>query len=517
MDRKQEFIESIKSGYTFLGDFITLGASMLDGECMTGNFVCAPLKTINRHGLIAGATGTGKTKTLQLMAEELSLKGIPVMLMDLKGDLGGIAESGVLTPEINARNLKMGINNLPMGFGCEFLTISNEKGVRLRATVSEFGPVLLSKILSLNETQAGIMTVIFKYSDDNKLPLLDIKDLKKILQFAVNEGKNEIDQNYGKIPQTSVGTIIRKILEIEQLGGELFFGEKSFEVQDLLRFDNNGRGIISIFRIKDIQDKPNLFSAFMLCLLAEIYSSFPEAGDLAKPKLVLFIDEAHLLFENASKALLSQIETIIKLIRSKGVGIFFCTQNPTDIPESILSQLGMKVQHALRAFTPKDRDAIKAIASNYPFSQFYKTDELLTSLGIGEAAITILNENGVPTPLVAALIQAPRSRMGILNENEVEEVVNNSTITSKYNKLTDSVSAYEMLNEKIRLIAKLEQNELEKRKNNTSDVREKKLNEPDIFNNPIVKQIGRTVGNTVAREITRGVLGVFGLGGRHRR
>ena len=399
MDDKEKFINSINEGYAFKGDSILLGGSIFKSENLPGVHVRLPLKTMNRHGLIAGATGTGKTKTLQIISEGLSSKSIPVLMMDIKGDLSGLAQPGAVNPKIDERMQKIGVPYNPSAFPVELLSISNEKGARLRATVSEFGPVLFSKILELNDTQSGLVAIIFKYCDDNKLPLLDLKDFKKMLQFMSDEGKKEIESTYGKISTSSTGTILRKVIELEQQQADLFFGETSFEVEDLLRIDNTGKGVISIIRLTDIQNKPKLFSTFLLCLLVEIYNTFPEEGDTDVPKLVMFIDEAHLIFQEASKALLSQIETIIKLIRSKGVGIFFCTQNPTDIPDSVLSQLGMKVQHSLRAFTANDRKQIKLIAQNYPISEYYDIEELLTSMGTGEAAVTVLSEKGNPTPL----------------------------------------------------------------------------------------------------------------------
>jgi DNA helicase HerA-like ATPase len=396
------------------------------------------------------------------------------------------------------------------------LTLSAEKGTRLRATVSEFGPVLLSKILELNETQSSYVSLIFKYCDDKKLPLLDLKDLKKILQYVSGEGRKDIQKDYGRISTSSVGTILRKVIELEQQDADLFFGEKSFEVDDLVRIDETGRGIISIIRLIDLQDRPKMFSTFMLSLLAEIYSSFPEEGDVTQPKLVIFIDEAHLIFKEASKALLEQIETIIKLIRSKGVGIFFCTQNPTDVPASVLSQLGLKVQHALRAFTAKDRQMIKLTAQNYPISEHYKTDELLTSLGIGEAAITALNEKGIPTPLAATLLRAPQSRMDILNDSEVDEIFGSSKLVSKYNETIDRESAYEMLTKKLKISQELEEKpsrKSRKTKKSTRRTRREKSTMEKILTSTTTKQIGRTL----AREFMRGILGVLGLGGTTRR
>ena len=370
MPNKEDFIDLINLGYSTKGEAITMGSAMLQGETLTNSFVKIPLKTISRHGLIAGATGTGKTKTLQVFAENLSEKGIPVLLMDVKGDLSGLAMPGTLNSHIEKRHAQIGLPYEPKSFPVEMLTLSEQKGLRLRATVSEFGPTLLSRILDLSDVQEGIVAIIFQYCDDQNLPLLDLEDFKKVLQFATQEGKSEFENKYGRVSTSSTGSILRKIIELEQQGGDLFFGEKSFEVQDLVRIDRNGNGVISILRLTDIQDKPKLFSTFMLQLLAEIYNTFPEIGDADRPELVIFIDEAHLVFENASKTLLDQIESIVKLIRSKGVGIYFVTQNPKDIPADVLSQLGLKIQHALRAFTANDRNGIKLASQNYPLSDY---------------------------------------------------------------------------------------------------------------------------------------------------
>ncbi|WP_027137068.1 helicase HerA-like domain-containing protein [Gaetbulibacter saemankumensis] len=456
MHNKETFFNYIVEGNKTKGDFIPIGAAMLDGETITGAHVNIPLKTLNRHGLIAGATGTGKTKSLQVLAENLSDKGIPVLLMDIKGDLSGIAQPSPGHPKINERHEKIGLPFEAKKFPVEILTLSEQNGVRLRATISEFGPVLLSRILDLTDTQSGIVAVIFQYCDDNKLPILDLKDFKKILQYATQEGKEEFNEAYGRISTASTGAILRKIVTLEQQGADLFFGETSFDVKDLLRIDDEGRGYINIIRLTDIQDRPKLFSTFMLSLLAEIYSTFPEQGDSDRPELVLFIDEAHLIFNEASKALLDQIESIVKLIRSKGVGLYFVTQNPTDVPEEVLGQLGLKVQHALRAFTAKDRKAIKLTAENYPDSEYYNTTEILTSLGIGEALVSALDEKGRPTPLAATMMRAPMSRMDVLTDAELKELLDNSKLVKKYNETIDRESAYELLNEKI---AKAEEEE----------------------------------------------------------
>ena len=449
MASKDTFISTIIEGYSSKGESIILGAAMLDGEPIAEAQVKIPLKTLNRHGLIAGATGTGKTKTIQVLSEQLSAIGIPVLMMDIKGDFSGVAMPGEEKPFISERHQKIGIPYSISNFPVELLSLSHQNGVRLRATVTEFGPVLFSRILDMNETQESVISVIFKYCDDKKMPLLDLKDIKKVLNYITEEGKEEIEADYGKISTATTGTILRKIIELEQQGADLFFGETSFDINDLMCIDENGKAYINIVRINDIQDKPKLFSTFMLNLLAEIYHQMPEKGDVERPELVIFIDEAHLVFNEASKALQNQIETIVKLIRSKGIGVYFITQNPMDIPSSVLAQLGLKIQHALRAFTANDRQSIKQTADNYPISEFYKTDELLTSLGIGEALVTALNEKGIPTPLAATMLRAPQSRMDILTETEIEAINSKSKLVKKYNETIDNESAYEILNKKI--------------------------------------------------------------------
>lgn len=498
MGNKEKFFEHIEQGYATKGDFITVGAGMLDGETMTNAYIKIPLKTMNRHGLIAGATGTGKTKTLQVLAENLSDKGIPVLLMDLKGDLSGIAQPSPGHPKIDERQEKIGLSFEAKGFPVEIMSLSEQDGVRLRATVSEFGPVLLSRILDLSVTQEGIVAVVFKYCDDNKLPLLDLNDFKKVLQYATGEGKEEFQKEYGRISTGSTGTILRKIIELEQQGADLFFGEKSFDVDDLVRIDENGRGYVNIIRLTDIQDRPKLFSTFMLSLLAEIYSTFPEQGDSDRPELVLFIDEAHLIFDNASKALLDQIESIVKLIRSKGIGVYFVTQNPTDVPDDVLAQLGLKIQHALRAFTAKDRKAIKLTAQNYPISEFYDTAEVLTSLGTGEALISALDEKGRPTPLAATMMRAPMSRMDILSDSEIKDVLDRSKLIKKYNEEIDRESAYEILTEKIEKAEK----EAEKEKKEERSSSRRSSSRRSTRMNPVVKVL-------TSATFIRGVLGVL--------
>lgn len=505
MTSNEKFKETIETGYRFKGDSILMGGAMIDGVCQRELFVRIPLKTMNRHGLIAGATGTGKTKTLQILAEQLSANGVPSLVMDIKGDLSGIAVPSDGHPKIDERHEKIGFPFIADNSPVEFLSLSDEKGARLRATVSEFGPVLLSKILNLSDVQTGIMAVVFKYCDDQELPLLDLQDLKKVLTYISKEGKAEVEEEYGRISTTSVGAIIRKIVALEQQEAEIFFGERSFDPSDLMRKDNDGKGIISILRLTDIQDRPQLFSTFMLQLLAEVYATFPEEGDPDKPKLIIFIDEAHLVFENASDVLLDQIETIIKLIRSKGVGIFFITQNPADIPDDVLGQLGLKIQHALRAFTAKDRKAIKLAAQNYPLSDFYDVEQLITELGIGEAFLTALSEKGIPTPLVHVYLRAPQSRMDILTKREINEIIRRSDIMDKYGEDIDRESAYEILS------AKIEDAQSEDHREKMYEGRRRTRREKSQFDKVLNSTTTRQIGRTVARELTRGLLGVLGV------
>lgn len=499
-DQSKQFSETIKQGYTFSQEGIVLGGAVFDGKPVDKLLVQAELATLNRHGLIAGATGTGKTRTLQKITEALSSHGCPVFIMDIKGDLSGISQPGTSNPKIEQRQQHIGTEWKPQAFPVEFLTISNEPGVRLRATVSEFGPLLLSRILELNETQSSVVSLIFKFCDDNHLPLLDIKDFKKALQYLTNEGKDTIKQDYGVISTASASAIIRKLVELEEQGADLFFGEASFDVNDLMRTDAQGRGYVNILRLTDIQNRPKLFSTFMLCMLAEVYEKLPEVGDIEKPKLIIFIDEAHLIFDQASKALLDQIEMIVKLIRSKGVGIYFCTQSPTDIPASVLGQLGMKVQHSLRAFTAKDRKAIKLVAENYPNTDFYDVAELLTSLGIGEALVTVLNDKGAPTPLVDTLISTPESSMTTITNAQIEAVVARSALANKYKETLDRDSAYEMLSQKLGQAPSSTTTAQEKGGKKAKSMIEQ------IASSPMARQAGRTL----VREITRGLFGILG-------
>ena len=498
----EKFKEVIEAGYTVSGKYITLGGAMYEGKAIANLFVNIPLKNLNRHGLIAGATGTGKTKTLQALTENLSKEGVPTLLMDLKGDLSGIAAIGEEKSFIKERHAQMNLPYTPEAFPVELLTISKQDGVRMRATVSEFGSVLLSRILDLSDVQEGVLAVVFKYCDDHQYPLLDLKDLKKVLQYATEEGKSEFESEYGRVAASSTSAILRKIVELENQGAELFFGERSFETEDLLHTDEKGRGVVNIIRLTDIQDRPKMFSTFMLCLLAEIYNTFPEIGDQEKPKLVIFIDEAHLIFNQASKALLNQLENIVKLIRSKGVGLIFCTQTPTDVPDAVLSQLGLKIQHALRAFTATDRQAIKLTAQNYPETSYYNVPEYLTSLGTGEAFVTALDSKGRPTPLVATMMRAPMSRMDILTDTEIKALLDKSALKTKYNEVIDRESAYEILNAKIANEAPKEEAPKKTETKSTAAPKTSSAPKKSTAQNPIIKML-------TSATFVRGVFGVL--------
>lgn len=507
MANSEQFSQYIQDGYTFKGDTFRLGSAILNGSVVTDAKIDAPLRTMNRHGLISGATGTGKTKTLQVLAEALSDASVPVVLMDIKGDLSGIAAKSKGHPKIDERAELLGINFEPTAYPVELLSLSNEPGTRLRATVTEFGPVLLSKVLDLNSTQESILAMLFKYCDDNSLPLLDLKDLQKTLQWAANEGKDELKEEYGSLSTASIGTIMRKVIALQQQDADAIFGERSFEVDDLMRLSQDGRGIVNILRVTDLQDKPKLFSTFMLQLLSELYATMPEEGDTDRPKLVMFIDEAHLIFNDANDVLVEQLETIVKLIRSKGIGIFFCTQNPTDIPAAVLSQLGMKVQHALRAFTAKDRKAIKQTSENYPLSDYYDTEQIITELGIGEALITLLDEKGRPTPLAATMLCPPKSRMDILTDSEIETLVKQSVLIPKYNTAVDRESAYEILGKKLEAAREDAPERKKERKKEEKSIIE------ELGDNSVVKSMMRTAGNMIVRSL----LGSLGVSTRRRK
>ena len=442
----QAFRDAMTIGYELTEPGVVIGSPMLDDELANEARVQIALSMLNRHGLIAGATGTGKTKTLQLLAGQLSKAGVPVFVADIKGDLTGLAAPGDATStRLQERVQSLDWTFEPSGHPVEYLSLSGKLGAQVRATVHSFGPLLLGKVLDLNDTQTSILALIFKYCDDNDLPLLDLKDLTAILKYlASDEGKPFLAE-YGGMSKASVGVLLRSIIVLEQEGADIFFGEPEFEVEDLLRTTPEGEGIISILELPDVMDKPRLFSTFMLWLLAQLYESLPEAGDLPKPKLCFFFDEAHLLFDDASDALMDQVQRTARLIRSKGVGIYFVTQAPTDVPAPVLAQLGNRVQHALRAFTPDDADALRKTARTFPMTDFYDVERTITSLGTGEALVTVLSPRGVPTPLAATRLLAPDSLMSPIDDVQFHGRIATSPMHAKYGETVDRDSAYERI------------------------------------------------------------------------
>ncbi|MEO8437320.1 MAG: helicase HerA-like domain-containing protein [Chloroflexota bacterium] len=444
------FHDAMATGYALSEPGVVIGSPMLNGELDNDARVQVALSMLNRHGLIAGATGTGKTKTLQLMAGQLSKAGVPVFVADIKGDLTGLAVPGdAINPKVVDRVASLDWTFEPSSHPVEYLSLSGKLGAQVRASVHSFGPLLLGKVLDLNETQTSILALIFKYCDDNDLPLLDLKDLAATLKFLGSDEGKPILADYGGMSGASVGVLLRSIVVLEQEGADVFFGEPEFEVEDLLRTTPEGEGIISILELSDVMDQPRLFSTFMLWMLAQLYESLPEAGDLPKPKLCFFFDEAHLLFDDASKALMDQVERTARLIRSKGVGVYFVTQAPTDVPSSVLAQLGNRVQHALRAFTPDDADALRKTARTFPTTEFYDVEKTITSLGIGEALVTVLSPKGVPTPLAATRLLPPDSSMMPLDEVQFRGRIATSPYLAKYGTTVDRESAYERITARI--------------------------------------------------------------------
>jgi DNA helicase HerA-like ATPase len=446
----QAFRDAITAGYTLDEPTIVLGSAMHEGELFNDVRVQVALSILNRHGLIAGATGTGKTKTLQLMAGQLSKAGVPVFVADIKGDLTGLAAPGATGhPKLVERTESMAWPFEPSGHPVEFLSLSGALGSQVRATVSSFGPLLLGKVLDLNETQTSILSLVFKYCDDHDLPLLDLKDLATTLKFLASDEGKPILAEYGGMSSASVGVLLRSIVVLEQEGADTFFGEPEFDVDDLLRTDADGKGVISILELSDVMEQPRLFSTFMLWMLAQLYEQLPEAGDLPKPKLVFFFDEAHLLFSDASDALMEQIERTARLIRSKGVGVYFVTQVPADVPSSVLAQLGNRVQHALRAFTPDDADDLRKAARTFPTTEFYDVEKTLTSLGTGEALVTVLSPKGVPTPLAATRLVPPDSLMAPVEEVVFRGHIAMSPLFARYGAAVDRDSAHERITARI--------------------------------------------------------------------
>jgi DNA helicase HerA-like ATPase len=497
MDSK--VLDAARAAFPSSENAVTLGAVVHNGECDPDPLVSIPIPMVNRHGLIAGATGTGKTRTLQLIAEQLSAAGVPVFVADIKGDLSGLAVPGDSNDRIASRAKETGYAWKPNAFPVEFLSLTGKQGAQLRATVSSFGPLLLAKVLDLNPTQASVLSLVFKYCDDKGLLLIDFSDLRAVLQYLTGEGADEL-KTYGGMSKATVGVLLREMVELEQQGAEQFFGEPEFDIDDLLQ-QRDGRGLISVLELSDVQDKPALFSTFMLWMLATIYHELPEVGDVDKPKLAFFFDEAHLLFDNASKALLDQVQQVVRLIRSKGVGVYFITQNPKDVPDEVLAQLGHRVQHALRAFTPEDDKALRAAARTYPKTSFYDVEETLTTLGIGEAFITVLSPKGVPTQPFGVRLIPPASKMTPI-ANLAAEIAKSDQVR-KYRDAIDRESARERLAARIVQAA----SPVESEKSAPVPTRRTAKEPPGTFDQILKSPVTRTV----AGAITRGLMGaIFG-------
>jgi DNA helicase HerA-like ATPase len=442
----EQIEQAVAPGYEFEGPALELGGLMADAETLTGTRIRIPLAMLNRHGLIAGATGTGKTKTLQLLAEQLSAHGVPVFAADIKGDLTGLATPGEPGEKISARAASVGQEWRATSFPVEYYAIGGRgTGVPVRVTMSAFGPILLSRVLGLNETQESSLGLVFHYADKAGLPLLDLADLRAVVQHLTSdEGKPELKQ-LGGLSSATAAVILRELIAFEDQGATAFFGEPEFDPADLLQTTQDGRGLISLLELPDLQDRPAVFSTFLMWLLADLFHDLAEVGDVDKPKLVFFFDEAHLLFDDASKEFLDQIAQTVRLIRSKGVGVFFVTQSPTDVPDDVLAQLGSRVQHQLRAHTPNDAKALRATVDTYPHSAYDDLGEVITTLGIGEAVVTVMGERGAPTPVAWTRLRAPESLMSPTDPAAMEATVTASPRYATYSRVVDRESAHELL------------------------------------------------------------------------
>ncbi|OBA88642.1 ATPase [Mycobacteriaceae bacterium 1482268.1] len=519
--------QQIAAGYAAQGQALELGSVVVDGTVDSAARVRIPLATVNRHGLVAGATGTGKTKSLQVLAEQLSAAGVPVLMADVKGDLSGLSRPGEANDKTQQRATDTGDDWTPTAFPVEFLSLGTSGvGVPVRATISSFGPILLSKVLGLNATQESTLGLIFHWADQKGLSLLDVKDLRAVIQFLTSdEGKPEL-KALGAVSSTTAGVILRALVNLEAEGADTFFGEPELEPKDLLRVDAQGRGIISLLELGDQAARPVMFSTFLMWVLADLFTTLPEVGDIEKPKLVFFFDEAHLLFTDASKAFLEQVEQTVKLIRSKGVGVFFCTQLPTDVPNEVLSQLGARIQHALRAFTPDDQKALTKTVRTYPKTTVYDLESALTSLGIGEAVVTVLSEKGAPTPVAWTRMRAPRSLMGAIGPDAIKAAAQASPLQAEYGQTVDRESAYERLNARLAppeqapagdpSLPPVDAPQGEASAEGTATARN--AAEPGMFekmmDSPAFKSAMRSAGTVIGREITRSI---FGTGRRRRR
>ncbi|MGQ4431005.1 MULTISPECIES: helicase HerA-like domain-containing protein [unclassified Streptomyces] len=497
--------ETIAAGYAFTGPALDLGALLWEGACLPDAQIRVPLPMLNRHGLVAGATGTGKTKTLQLIAEQLSAQGVPVFLADVKGDVSGISAPGVTNDKVAGRAAEVKQQWTATGYPAEFYALGGiGHGIPVRATVTGFGPVLLSKVLQLNQTQEQSLGLIFHYADTKGLELVDLKDLRAVVTFLTSdEGKPEL-KNIGGLSTATAGVILRSLTAFEAQGMADFFGEPEFDTSELLRTATDGRGMVSVLELPAVQDKPQLFSTFLMWLLADLFHDLPEVGDADKPKLVFFFDEAHLLFNDASKAFLDSITQTVRLIRSKGVGVFFVTQTPKDVPGDVLAQLGNRVQHALRAFTPDDQKALKATVKTFPNSP-YDLEEILTGLGTGEAVVTVLSENGAPTPVAVTRLRAPESLMGPIDAATLDTAVKSSSLYGRYAQAVDRESAYEKL-------TAAERQPVPELPKTASKAAPKSAKEDESMVQQVVgsgmfKSLARSVGTQIGREITRSLFG----------
>ena len=498
MEIDSKLAAAARAAFPAGGKALTLGAPVHDGVCLAEPIIRLPLAMLNRHGLIAGATGTGKTKTLQLMAEQISAAGTPVFLADVKGDLAGLGAAGEPDERVTTRARDTGHDWRPAASPIELVSLTGKHGAQLRATVSSFGPLLLAKVLDLNETQTSVLAMVFKYCDDRDLLLIDFADLRAVLQHLTGEGAADLE-DYGGMSKASVGVLLREMVELEAQGALAFFGEPEFDLDDLLQVERDGHGLITVLELADVQDKPALFSTFLMWMLARLYATLPEVGDLDQPKLVFFFDEAHLLFNDASKAFLEQVQQVVRLVRSKGVGVFFVTQTPKDVPADVLSQLGHRVQHALRAFTPDDAKALKAAARTFPKTAFYDVEATLTSLGIGEALVTVLGPNGVPTPPFATRMIPPSSRMGPLTESELRPRLATPQVR-KYAQPVDRESAREQLAEQTAAVP-------DAPPSRTSRERVETKAAPSTFERILKSPLARSVANQITRTVMGAILG----------
>ena len=507
--------QQIAAGYAVAGAAVVLGSVVVDGAADPASQVRIPLATMNRHGLVAGATGTGKTKSLQLIAEQLSAAGVPVVMADVKGDLSGLSKPGESDDNVGRRASDTGDAWAPTGFPVEFLSLGTTGiGVPVRATITSFGPILLSKVLGLNKTQESTLGLIFHWADQKGLPLLDLKDLRSVIHFLTSsEGKPEL-KALGAVSTTTAGVILRALVNLEAEGADTFFGEPELRPEDLMTVDGQGRGVITLLELGGQAARPVMFSTFLMWVLADLFTFLPEVGDVDKPKLVFVFDEAHLLFADASKAFLDQVEQTVKLIRSKGVGVFFCTQLPTDIPNGVLSQLGARVQHALRAFTPDDEKALKKTVRTYPKTAVYDLEAALTSLGTGEAVVTVLSERGAPTPVAWTRMRAPRSLMDTIGPDAIAAAARASALHQEYGQTIDRESAYERL-------ATTLAPPVPDLPPVPTDIEVPPMPAPaepglleTMMDNPAFKSAMRSAGTVIGREITRSI---FGTGRRRRR